>query len=85
MVLTTLILSSCSTLNESATQAGTAAARVNMPPLPDDCRVVEPHAPLIKGFDPVSVLKRERAVTNRANDRVLRCAENYDNVARVLR
>nr|WP_085044369.1 hypothetical protein [Ensifer aridi] len=72
-------------MNESATRAGTAAARVTLPALPDDCRKVEPHAPVVVGADPVSVLKRERGATDRANARVIRCAENYDNVARALR
>lgn len=56
-----------------------------MPPLPDDCRKIEPHAPVTLGADEVSGWKRERGATDRANARVVRCAENYDNVAKVLR
>lgn len=55
-----------------------------MPALPADCRHLEPHAPVAVGLDPVSVLKRERAVSDRANARVARCADNYDNVAKAL-
>jgi hypothetical protein len=84
MALTTLTLNSCSSLNNSATRAGIAAARVHMPPLPADCRHIEAHAPVNVGEDPVSGWKRERAVTNRANARVIRCADNYDNVAKAL-
>lgn len=81
----TLILGSCSNLDRIATRDGTIAARVNLPPLPDDCRKIEPHAPVEVGADPVSGWKRERGATDRANARVTRCAENYDNVSTALK
>lgn len=60
---------------------GTVAARVQLPPLPADCETKEPHAPLTVGAEARSVLKRERQATDRANARVVRCAQNYKNVA----
>jgi hypothetical protein len=42
---------------------------------------MEPHAPLKVGDEVISVLKRERRATDRANARVQRCAHHYDNVA----
>jgi len=68
-------------MKDAAKDQGIAAARVNLPPLPDDCRVQEPHAETRRGLEAVSVLKRERRATKNANDRVLRCAANYDRVA----
>lgn len=58
---------------------------VTLPPLPADCRELEAHAPLVVGAEVRSVLKRERAALDRANDRVKRCAENYDYITRKLK
>lgn len=62
-----------------------ANARVNIPPLPDDCRLQEPHAAVSVDAEVIAILKRERSALNRANARVIRCADNYDNVAKELR
>lgn len=65
-------------------QKGKVGAGVNLPPLPDDCRKREPHAPDAVGDEAVVLWKAERRATNRANDRVIRCAKNYDNVVAAL-
>lgn len=71
-------------LHEAAVQKGKVEAGINLPPLPDDCRKREPHAPDAVGDEAVVLWKAERRATNRANDRVIRCAQNYDNVAAAL-
>lgn len=58
---------------------------MNIPALPDDCRAQEPHAAVSIDAEVLAVLKRERTALNRANARVIRCAENYDNVAKALK
>lgn len=78
-------LSSCTSMDSNAKRSGIAAARVNVPPLPDDCRVQEQHAVVSIDGEVIAVLKRERSALNRANARVKRCADNYDNVAKALR
>jgi hypothetical protein len=60
---------------------GEAQADRNLPPLPSDCRKMEPHAPIIVGGEALSGWKRERGATDRANARVGRCAGFYDDVA----
>lgn len=86
--MTLPILASCNTTNERLTAAaekkGTALARVTLPPWPEDCRVKEPHATLTVGDEVRSVLKRERLATDRANDRVERCAGHYDELAKTI-
>ncbi len=71
-------------MHEAAVQKGKIEAGITLPPLPDDCRKREPHAPDAVGDEAVVLWKAERRVTNRANDRVTRCAQNYDNVAAAL-
>jgi len=68
-------------LRAAAIDTGRAAARVNIPQLPDDCRKVEPHAPLTVGVEVRSVLRRERLATDQANARVGRCAAFFDSMA----
>jgi hypothetical protein len=68
-------------LHQSSVEKGRVQAGVHLPPLPGDCRANEPHAPVPVGSEALSVLKRERRATDRANARVQRCAKNYDNVA----
>lgn len=53
-------------------------AGINLPPLPDDCRIKEPHAPLGEGMEARSILARERAALDRQNVRTDRCAFFYD-------
>lgn len=85
-ILLTMTLNSCSaTIDAFGKRQGVASARVNLPPLPDDCRVKEKHAEVRPGLDGLSALKRERLALDRANSRVERCAGNYDNVARTFR
>ena len=74
-----LTAASCSTLNKPATSIGVARAGVNLPALPDDCRAQEPHAAISIGSDAVTIIKRERGATDKANARVTRCAGFYDN------
>lgn len=72
-------------LKVAATGQGVAAARVKLPPLPDDCRVQEPHAEIRVGLEKTTVIKRERRATNNANARVLRCADFHDNSVAALK
>jgi hypothetical protein len=71
-------------LHDAAEAQGKVEAGVNLPPLPDDCRRRELHALDAVGDEAVVLWKAERRATNRANDRVTRCAQNYDNVAAAL-
>jgi len=83
-----MISTGCASLDERAeaagARAGAAAARVTLPPLPEDCRAQEAHAVLVAGVEARSIVKRERAALDRANGRVARCAANYDAVAEAL-
>lgn len=72
-------------LKEASIDKGIAAARVTLPPLPGDCRAIEPHAAINVGDEVRSVLKAERRQLNKANDRVGRCAAHYDRTARALK
>lgn len=83
-----MICSGCSTdaaLKKAATDKGIAAARVTMPPLPDDCRVSEPHAVAATGDEARSVLKAERHQLDKANSRVGRCSDFYDRTKKALK
>jgi hypothetical protein len=80
---------SCSTLQDRLDKASTARgelqAGLNLPDLPADCRVMEPHAPVVVGGEAISGWQRERAATDRANARVGRCAGFYDAATGKLR
>lgn len=82
-LLIALTLSSCSTmekrLNSAASDLGRSQAKVNLPELPEDCRVQEPHAVLSEGAEARSVLSRERGALDRQNARTDRCAAFYDD------
>ena len=82
VALTITTCAGCSTLetrlDHASASTGTAQARVNLPEFPDDCRTLEPHAPLTAGAELRSLLKRERRALDSANARVTRCAEFYD-------
>lgn len=66
-------------LNKAATTQGEALASVPPVTAPDDCRIREAHARLAVGMEIRSALKRERAALDRANDRVTRCADYFDD------
>nr|WP_197730414.1 hypothetical protein [Rhizobium ruizarguesonis] len=55
-----------------------------LPPLPDDLRKQEPHAPIVEGQPLISVVARERQALNRANDRQKRTVEFYDDIQKRL-
>lgn len=80
----TATLSGCQSLSARNTDAAITRAvmeaTVDIPNLPADCRIREPHAPLVKGSEVRSVLKRERAALEKANSRIDRCAKFYDEV-----
>lgn len=83
-----MILIGCSTnaaLKAAATGKGIAAARVTLPPLPGDCREKEPHAAVNVGDEVRSVLKAERRQLDKANSRVIRCADFYADVKEKVR
>lgn len=84
-----LILSGCAgiekRLDGAAVAQGVTHARVTLPELPDDCRAAERHAEVVGGAELRSILKREQAALDRANDRVTRCAANYDAIKDGLR
>jgi hypothetical protein len=54
-----------------------------MPELPEDCRAQEGYRPKV-GDEAVAALKLQRRATQRANRRVLRCADFYDETKRGL-
>lgn len=81
-ISTTLISSGCASnqrLIDASVARGVAQAQPILPQLPADCRKREPHAPLIAGAEVRLVLKDERKALDRANDRVIRCANFYDD------
>jgi hypothetical protein len=59
---------------------GQAAAGVALPPLPDDLRRREEHAPVVEGEPVIAILARERQALDRANARQGRTAAFYDDV-----
>ncbi|PSH68632.1 hypothetical protein CU102_12805 [Phyllobacterium brassicacearum] len=65
-------------MEQAARTRGEAQVDHQWPPLPDDCRVMEPHAPVVIGTEALSGWKRERRALDRANARVGRCAGFYD-------
>lgn len=89
MGLISLTLTGCGTdkaaLKKASIDKGIAAARVTLPPLPGDCRAIEPHAAVNVGDEARSVLKAERRQLDKANARVGRCAGFYDRTAKALK
>nr|WP_245274040.1 hypothetical protein [Rhizobium leguminosarum] len=51
-----------------------------LPALPDDLRKHEPHAPIVEGQPVISILARERQALDRANGRLQRTVEFYDDI-----
>lgn len=81
MIAATLI--SCSAterLNKAAVVKGQAAAGIALPPLPDDLRRREAHAPVVEGEPVIAILARERQALDRANARQGRIADFYDDI-----
>lgn len=74
---------SCSTterLNKAAATQGKIQAGVNLPILVPDCRKQEPHYAIKEGDEARSVIVGERRALSRANARVTRCANFYDDI-----
>ncbi|TBB30316.1 hypothetical protein ELH48_09405 [Rhizobium ruizarguesonis] len=67
-------------MNRAATTKGQAAAGVVLPPLPDDLRKQEAHAPIVEGQPVIAILARERQALNRANTRQGRTVQFYDDL-----
>ncbi|MGO7686289.1 hypothetical protein ACC696_16720 [Rhizobium ruizarguesonis] len=51
-----------------------------LPPLPDDLRKQEAHAPVVEGQPMIAILARERQALNRANARQGRTVQFYDDL-----
>ena len=78
-----LIVSGCSAterLNKTAVVKGQAAAGIALPPLPDDLRRQEAHAPVVEGEPVIAILARERQALDRANARQGRTVQFYDDL-----
>nr|WP_132534968.1 hypothetical protein [Rhizobium sp. PP-F2F-G48] len=76
--------SSLSRINTAGQTTGKAKAGIDIPDQPDDCRKLEPHAPVTVGVELRSVLRRERGALDRANARVGRCAADRDNLRALM-
>lgn len=78
-----LIVTGCSAterLNTAAVAKGQVAAGIVLPPLPDDLRKQEAHAPVREGEPPIAILARERQALDRANARQERSVKFYDDL-----
>ncbi|WP_064831703.1 hypothetical protein [Rhizobium phaseoli] len=67
-------------MNRAAAAEGRAAAGLVLPPLPDDLRRQEAHAPVLDGEPLLAILARERQALDRANARQGRTVEFYDDL-----
>ncbi|ARQ09237.1 hypothetical protein NXC12_CH01159 [Rhizobium etli] len=67
-------------LNNAAVARGQAAAGIVLPPLPDDLRKQEGHAPVLEGEPLIAILARERQALDRANARQGRSVKFYDDL-----
>nr|WP_204339147.1 hypothetical protein [Rhizobium leguminosarum] len=67
-------------MNKAAVTEGQAAAGVSLPPLPDDLRRQETHAPVVEGEPVIAILARERQALDRANARQGRTIQFYDDL-----
>ncbi|NKK63092.1 hypothetical protein GFL88_06025 [Rhizobium leguminosarum bv. viciae] len=67
-------------MNKAAVTKGQATAGVALPPLPDDLRRQEAHAPVVEGEQLISILARERQALDRANARQGRTVQFYDDL-----
>ncbi|MGO8016338.1 hypothetical protein AB9E19_15440 [Rhizobium leguminosarum] len=64
-------------MNKAAATKGQAAAGIALPPLPDDLRRQEAHAPVVEGEPVIAILARERQALDRANARQGRTVQFY--------
>ncbi|MBY4632844.1 hypothetical protein K6M89_26605 [Rhizobium sp. 13T] len=67
-------------MDRAASAKGQAAAGIVLPPLPDDLRRQEAHAPVLEGEPLIAILARERQALDRANARQGRTVEFYDDL-----
>ncbi|PWI54679.1 hypothetical protein B5K03_09985 [Rhizobium phaseoli] len=67
-------------MNQAAAAKGRAAAGLVLPPLPDDLRRQEAHAPVLEGEPLIAILARERQALDRANARQGRTVRFYDDL-----
>nr|WP_210258892.1 hypothetical protein [Rhizobium sp. WYCCWR 11152] len=67
-------------MNRAAVTKGQAAAGIALPPLPDDLRRQEAHAPVVAGDPVIAILARERQALERANARQGRTIQFYDDL-----
>ncbi|MEI1252672.1 hypothetical protein [Rhizobium aouanii] len=67
-------------MNKAAATKGQAAAGIALPPLPDDLRRQEAHAPVVEGQPVIAILARERQALDRANARQGRIVQFYDDL-----
>lgn len=79
-----LTLSGCGTLqsrlHQAAVDKGAAQAADNLPDLPPECYVDQPHATIARGMEARSVIVRERMATDLANGSKRRCVTVYTNL-----
>ncbi|WSH67118.1 hypothetical protein U8Q05_12180 [Rhizobium ruizarguesonis] len=71
-------------MNKAAAAKGQVAAGIALPPLPDDLRKQDSHAPIVEGQPLISILARERQALDRANGRQQRTVEFYDDIQKRL-
>ncbi|MDC7743485.1 hypothetical protein [Rhizobium binxianense] len=67
-------------MNRASATKGQAAAGITLPPLPDDLRRQEAHAPVREGEPVIAILARERQALDRANARQRRSVQFYDDL-----
>lgn len=65
----------------AAAQKAIAEQQTQLPPLPAECYIDTPHAPLTVGAEARVTLARERQQLNVANDKRYRCASFYNNLS----
>ncbi|PDT01098.1 hypothetical protein CO666_27350 [Rhizobium chutanense] len=67
-------------MNRASVIKGQAAAGIILPPLPEDLRRQEAHAPVLEGEPVIAILARERQALDRANARQGRSVQFYDDL-----
>lgn len=84
-----MLISSCAgdpllkQLKADAKRQAAVNVGVNLPPYPEDCRQTEPHAKLTVGGSKTGAIVKERAATDRANERTVRCGPLwYDGIVK---